>query len=104
MNINWQQNNEGEKAKGRWVLCFLFFWVLFCGGSFFFTFLSSPKKIFITKNPVITYKLNTIKVFLPQREIFPHFWFFLVFPHNPGKITKEEEEIEFKQCITNVNV
>jgi hypothetical protein len=42
ISMNMQQNNEGEKAKGGWVLC-KFFWVLFCGVSFFFyPFLSTP--------------------------------------------------------------
>ncbi len=50
-----------KKVKGRWVLC-KFFWVLFCGGSFSFLYIFvKPKKFFISKNLVITYKLNTIK-------------------------------------------
>jgi hypothetical protein len=51
------------------VFCFSFFWVLFCGGSFFLTFLSSPKKI-IGKNLVVTYKLNTIKGFYHKEKEF----------------------------------
>lgn len=68
-SINRQQNNEDKKAKGMWVLCeggfcVIFFKKLFCGGVFsFFTFLLSPKKKFITKNLVITYKFNTIEGF-----------------------------------------
>jgi len=58
-----QQNNEGEKTKGRWVLWF-FFWVLFYGGSFFFfNVFVKPIDFFITNKLVITYKLNTIKGF-----------------------------------------
>ncbi len=41
-SINMLPNNEGEKAKGGWVLCNFFFGVLFYDGFFFsFTFLSS---------------------------------------------------------------
>ncbi len=36
INVNRQENNEGEKAKWGWVLC-NFFWVLFCGATFFFS-------------------------------------------------------------------
>ncbi len=37
-NINQQQNNKGEEAKGGWVLCFVFFFLKFCFmvGPFFF--------------------------------------------------------------------
>jgi len=48
------------KEGGFCVFCFSLIWVLFCGGSFFFTFLSSPKSFFITRNLIITYKLSTI--------------------------------------------
>ncbi len=67
-SINKQQNNEGEEAKGRWVLCFLGFvlwWVLL-----FYVFVK-PRKFFITKNLIITYKLNIVVV-LPQREKLCH--------------------------------
>jgi hypothetical protein len=62
-NINRQPNNEGEKVKGGWALCNLFFFNLFCDGFFFFLlcFYQAQKKFFIIKNLVITYKLSTIK-------------------------------------------
>jgi len=67
--INKQQYNKCEEAKGRWVLCVLHFfclgfvlwWVLF-----YYTFFK-PIKFFITKNLVITYKLNNNSEFLLQK-------------------------------------
>ncbi len=104
LNINMQQNNEGEKAKGGWVLCDVF-WILFCGGSFFFLYISiKPKKFFITKNLVITYKLNTIEGFCHKVRDFIMVLVFLSFCHNPKGITKEGEEIEIKECVVGVNV
>jgi hypothetical protein len=60
-----QQDNNGEEAKGVWVLCFLLFfclgfvlwWVLF-----FYAFIKL-RNFFITKNLIITYKLSKIKSF-----------------------------------------
>ncbi len=56
--------NQTTKVKrpkeGGFCVTFSF-WVLFCGGSFFsFTFMSSTKSFFITKNLIITHKLSTI--------------------------------------------
>ncbi len=70
-NINMQQENKGEEAKGIWVLCFLLFfclgfvlwWVLFLG-------FHQALKVFITKNLVITYKLNTIEIFYYKERDF----------------------------------
>jgi hypothetical protein len=57
-----QQENKGEEAKGRWVLCsFLFFCLSFVLWWVFFLGFCQAYKVFITKNVVITYKLNTQK-------------------------------------------
>jgi hypothetical protein len=59
-----QQENKGEEAKGRWVLCyFLFFCLSFVLWWVFFLGFCQAYKVFITKNVVITYKLNTQKKF-----------------------------------------
>ncbi len=71
-NINMQPNKEGEKAKGGWVLCNIFFGFCFVAGQFFPFYVSAkPIKFFITKNLVIIYKLHNIR-FLPQSEQFCH--------------------------------
>jgi hypothetical protein len=85
-------SNKATKVKrlkegGFCVFCFSFFWVLFCGGSFFYVFVK-PRKFFITKNLIITYKLSTVEV--PQKEKLCHN---LGFCHSLGKIAKEEEKI-----------
>ncbi len=59
------------KEGGFCVVCFSIFWVLFCDGSFFFNVFVKPRKFFITKNLIITYKLNIVEV-LPQRKKLCH--------------------------------
>jgi hypothetical protein len=50
-------------------LGFVLWWV-------FFRVFVKFRKFFITKNLVIIYKLNTINIFLLQREALPSSWFF----------------------------
>jgi hypothetical protein len=59
---------------------------------------------FITKNLVITYKLNTIKGFYYKVNDFSTVLVFLGFCHNPKKIAKEKEEKEIKKCVVGVNM
>ncbi len=76
-NIIRQPNNEGEKAKGRWVLCNLFFRFCFVvGPSFSLYVFVKPIKKFITKNLVITYKLSTIEGFYDKVSNFANLGFF----------------------------
>ncbi len=82
-----------------WVLCFLLFfylgfvlwWVLF-----FYVF-AKPRKYFITKNLIITYKLSTVED--SQREKLFHN---LGFCHSLGEIATEEEKIGLKKKEKNV--
>ncbi len=62
-NINGQQNNKSEEAKGRWVLylfVFLLFRFCFVVGFFLKAFVKF-RNVFITKNLVIIYKFNIIE-------------------------------------------
>jgi hypothetical protein len=95
-----QQNNEGEKANGGWVLC-NFLGVLFCGGSLFSIFFVNPIKFFITKNLVITYKLSTIEGFCHKKNFFATILVFLSFCHNFTK-KKNEKKMKIKECVASV--
>ncbi len=74
-NINRQQNNEGEKAKGGWVLCNSF-WALFYGGSFFsIRFCQTHKKIYHKKSSYYL-QIKHNRGFLPPFYfILPWSWF-----------------------------
>ncbi len=103
-SISKQENNEGEKVKGGWVLC-NFFGFCFVMGLFFpFTFFFKPKKFFIFKNLVITYKLSTLKGFYHKVRDFVMVLVFLNFCHGPKKIAKEKEKIEIKKYVACVNI
>ncbi len=70
---------------------FSFVWVLFCGGSFFLHFCQAYN-FFITKNLVITYKLNTIESLYYKEKDYAIILVFFCFCHSFGKITKEERK------------
>jgi hypothetical protein len=80
-------------------LGFVLWWVFL----FFYVYVK-PKKFFITKNLVITYKLSTIDDFYHKVKDFAMVLVFLSSCFNPRKITKEIEEIEIKECVASVNV
>jgi hypothetical protein len=84
------------------VFCFLLFGFCFVVGLFFLYVSIKPKKFFITKNMVITYKFKHNRWFLPQSERFCHGLGFFSFCLNRREITKEIEEIEIKKCVTSV--
>jgi hypothetical protein len=78
-NINKQQNNEGEKAKGGWVLC-NFFWILFCGGSFFFSLhFYQAQNVFFHQESSYYIQIKHNERFLPQNDKLSQSWCFLVF-------------------------
>ncbi len=69
----------------------------FVVGPLFFLYLSIKlKKFFITKNLVITYKLNTTEAFYHKVRDFVTILIFFSFCHSCRGITKEKEEIEIK--------
>ncbi len=73
------------------------------GVFFFFIYISiKPKKKFIAKNLVVTYKLSTIEDFCHKLKDFITVLVFLSFCHSLKRITKEKEEVEIKKCIVNV--
>ncbi len=72
-NINRQPNNKGEKAKGGWILCFFFFWVLFCDGSFFFPLnFCQAHKVFYHQEFGYYLQIKHNRGFLPQSKRFCH--------------------------------
>jgi hypothetical protein len=81
-----QPNNEGEKVKGRWVLCAFFFlgfvlwWVL--SFLFFYIYVEPIKFFFTTNFFVITYKLNIIEGFYHKVNDFTTVLVFLSFFHS----------------------
>jgi hypothetical protein len=99
-------SNKTTKVKrpreGGFCVIFLGF-VLWWVFLFFYVYVK-PKKFFITKNLVITYKLSTIDDFYHKVKDFAMVLVFLSSCFNPRKITKEIEEIEIKECVASVNV
>jgi hypothetical protein len=78
-SINKQQNNEGEKAKGRWFyvifLGFVMWWVLF----FPLNFCQAQKVFYFQESGYYLQIKHNIR-FLPQSERFCYsFGFFLIF-------------------------
>jgi hypothetical protein len=84
--------------------CVIFFGFCFVVGFFFLYVSVKPKKFFITKNLVITYKLSTINGFCHKVKDFSMVLGFFSFCLNPREITKEIEKIDIKVCIASVNV
>ncbi len=80
------------------LLGFVLWWVFF---SFYISF--KPRKKFITKNLVITFKLNTIKIFLPERKRFYHGPGFFYFCHSLRE-TQRKIKIKIIECIVYVNL
>ncbi len=78
------------RENGFRVFYLYIFWVIFCGGSFFYVFFKLIK-FFIANNLVIAYKLSTIESFYYKKQNFNTILVFLGFCHNPGEIAKEEE-------------
>jgi len=70
--------------------CFSFVWVLFCGGSFFYTFVKL-RKFYFSKNLIIIFKLSIIESFYYTKRNFTTILVFLGSCHSPKTITKEEE-------------
>ncbi len=78
--------------KMGFVFCvFFLFGFCFVVGPFFNAFVK-PRKFFITKNLVITYKLSTMESFYYKERNFTTILVFLGFCHSLGKITKEEKK------------
>jgi hypothetical protein len=96
--------NVKRPKEGGFYVTFSF-WVLFCGGSFFFLYVSIKlKKFFITKNLVITYKLSTINGFYHKVSDFSTILVFLNFCYSLEEIAKKKLKNEIKDCAINMNV
>jgi len=81
------------------------FWVLFCGGSFFFLYVFIKfKKFLITKNLVITYQLSTIDGFYHKVNDSSMVLVFFSFCYSFKEIPKEKEKKEIKDCVVGVNM
>ncbi len=87
----------------------LFFWVLFCGESFVFvflsfTFLSSRKSSFYHQESNYYLQIKHNRKFLHKVNNFVMDLVFFSFCHNPNEIPKEKVEKEIEECVVGVNV
>jgi len=91
--------------EGGVCVIYFFLWVLLCGRFFFPLYVSiKPKKFFITKNLIITYKLSTIEGFYHKVSNFAMGLIFLNFCHSFKEITKGKKEIKINECVVGVNM
>jgi hypothetical protein len=93
MTITTSTCNKTMKVKrpregGFCVIIFGFYFVVCL---FFLYIFVNPINFFITKNLVITYKLNTIKGFCHKKKYFATVLVFLNFCHNFRKIKNDKE-------------
>ncbi len=70
-NINKQQDNKGEKAKGGWVLC-NFFGFCFVVGFSFLLCLCQAQKVFYHQESGYYLQIKHNRWFLPQSKRFCH--------------------------------
>jgi len=98
-----QQNNEGEKIEGRWVL-WVFLGVLFCGGSFFLKMFLSSLEFFLSPRILLLLINKHNKRFLPQKERFCHSLGFLDFCHSFREIIKENKTQRVCCTCERVNI